>query len=822
MSYGYKAGTQLYTESVENKDVLIRIKEADCVNWISVFRGKLLKTPETGGGRAVMTLVDLRKINLDRLLTGADSGDDDKLKVFIDGVLSDSVSWEIGSGTLDRTKINVLSGCGLGKWTLNFEDATNYKIDGPGVSGLAGNVDYGYYGGMTLSYPSITICKGGNYLYSAGLGDLQIIDVSDPKNPSETFKDLNFFVLQQIASAITGTTLVVGFFNIYTVDVSVPATPSISDTLAASHAIWDIKINGNYAYCGCYSGYVDVYDISDPANISLADSLKIGTGIILGISINGNYLYAVSMTDQTVYVIDISTPTVISLTGSLNLGYDCKDISHDGTNHVYITCGTDKALVIVDVSTPASPVKVGELEGTGYPNYLSNTLGIYANGNYAYIISIDENAIAIVDCTTKASPEILEAILSDDGNFTNFGDTYRALFVNGEYVYGYSDNNNLFIYRIAPPITSRPGGNQIRINPPGWGGTIVANDQVIFSTAINFNSVNVAEALYDLEVNYAGVDNKNIHCSSKFGNKNIGTLWRNYTAGETAIKVRIQSPRLIKTGETLTITEGATTEDVAVGIGNGVTSQYPPYIELTIGALANAYTAAAVITWKARGTYDTDFSFDNLRDYCNTNSYNIKLSLDREMTIDQALEAVAMHANCYIFQDKWGIDRVHIFKSYSAVLGTFSKSTNLKLPNPSLEEKEMVNEIVGKYGYDYKQDEDGWKYETKYPVIDSANYGYMRQGFKRQKIVYFPGYWDEDLVQGIIEERYKMWEKGLDLIKPHLTLQGILGINGDHFAIDSDYPVLDTDIEITGRIVKLLPLLDVELIGYDCKFIWKT
>jgi len=191
------------------------------------------------------------------------------------------------------------------------------------------------------------------------------------------------------------------------------------------------------------------------------------------------------------------------------------------------------------------------------------------------------------------------------------------------------------------------------------------------------------------------------------------------------------------------------------------------------------------------------------------------------VTIFEALETISQHCNSYVHLDNFGRFLIHCFKSYSNVLGTFSKSTNLK-KNPIIESLEHVSQITGKYGYDYKEDSDGWKYETKFPVIDTENWAYIRHGYKRLKTVYFPGYWDENIVLTLLEDLYKMWEKGIDIIKVPVTLQGLVATKGDKFTIDSDYPEISTDIDIIGTIVNIMNGINIELVGYDCKYIWKT
>jgi len=113
--------------------------------------------------------------------------------------------------------------------------------------------------------------------------------------------------------------------------------------------------------------------------------------------------------------------------------------------------------------------------------------------------------------------------LSTDGNHGTIDNNSGWMAVDGDWTY-LLDTDGVQIYKINPAVaTSRPGGDQVRINPSAWSGSIVSGDKVIFSTAINIENLNVENALYNIMSSYAGKDDKLICCSSKFVNKDIGT-----------------------------------------------------------------------------------------------------------------------------------------------------------------------------------------------------------------------------------------------------------------------------------------------------------
>jgi len=339
-------------------------------------------------------------------------------------------------------------------------------------------------------------------------------------------------------------------------------------------------------------------------------------------------------------------------------------------------------------------------------------------------------------------------------------------------------------------------------------------------TAISWVDTNVIQCLYDLCVVYADTDNNLLDCSSYFGDKNVGTLYENANATDTEIKVKISVPVLIKTGETLTITEGLVSEDVSVASGVAITSQYPPYIALTVSALGNSYSPEAIVTWKQRAAIDTDFSWDAEYHFCDMQNYEISISLDREMTILQAIEEISKHADCFIFTNNWGVKKIHAFRPhYFSSLPTVAKNTNL-VGNPTVCTKEMTNEISVLYGYNYSDSQ--YLYQYTFPRPEENN-SYVRQGFVRNKTIGLAGVWTEDYAKSIATHKYHLWKNGLSLVQFSVTLQGILLAIGDHVIMDSDYPSIDTELEIIGIVgMQILNKYEIELLAYDAKYLWNN
>jgi hypothetical protein len=244
------------------------------------------------------------------------------------------------------------------------------------------------------------------------------------------------------------------------------------------------------------------------------------------------------------------------------------------------------------------------------------------------------------------------------------------------------------------------------------------------------------------------------------------------------------------------------------------TAKYPAYISLTISALANDYTRDAVVTWKQRSTLDTDFSFDKEYDFFDKQGYNITLSLDREMSVLQALEVIGQHGDCFLFTDNWGVEKIHTFRPhYFASMPAVTGSTNL-LPGVRLSTKELVNEIIVRYGYDHQNSE--FLYEYKFPESADTNKSYIRNGFIRSRTIELLGVWTEKYAKYIAMRKYWMFQNGLTFVEFMTDLQGLLLTIGDRIDFDSEYPDIEKSLEICGMLgVELLNKFDIKLLAYD-------
>jgi len=310
--------------------------------------------------------------------------------------------------------------------------------------------------------------------------------------------------------------------------------------------------------------------------------------------------------------------------------------------------------------------------------------------------------------------------------------------------------------------------------------------------------------IYDVFVQRAGLAPKQIDASSFFGDVAIGSV-AEYAAGTGAIKVGVTLPAILKAGESLDI--GAVT--VAVATGNAAASSFPPQIEIIPDPAAD-YTGDAVI-WNQRAALDTDFSFDAEYEHCQAADILLSLTLERTMTIAQAIESICAHANLiqHHFQ---GLECLHCMRPRVQSATQDLTEAEIK-PDVKLESFELVNVVTVKYAYDYFAQEYQGTYT--YPPSSAANPSYRKYGKETEKTIYCPGIYDDEQAQLAAQRKYEQYANGLALLTINLDLRAMLMRIGEQWDIDIDDPNVVGRFETIKRGLAAMGARNVQLTGYN-------
>lgn len=852
LTYGYKAGTYIFVEPVARKEIEVKIKMTNCDSSVTLFRGRILKSPETSSGKATIFAVDLKKYNIDELLLGADSGTDKIKRINTSGTLDDSVYWNDGSaGTLNREDIMVLTNSKLGTWIATFTAATTFNLacSDQNIVGLEGNTNLevvSVIGNETyplyISTSPYSITTEGYYAFvCTGYEDrgIVILDYSNPANPQYVSSMAGYgfpnYLKWVTCCAITGSYLyayapgdaALSVFDIS--DISSPTHVYSLTGITSGNALDVVSpyiyIVGDYIYLLSYVDGLKIIDISSRELPVVVGSFS-GYGAPnymqypRGMATDGDYVYIVSNDSLAFLVIDVRTKSSPTLAGSI-IGWGAIPVAFlrgctikDDSSVAYIV-GLAGYFITVDISDKTSPSVITYLASAD-PPYLGGNARLIYRDERCYFNASQDDAIQIINVSDSSNPTHADAITGIGA--PNYLDNPVFITLMGDYLLTITANDKKIVcIRVSSSDTNIIGSENIRIPNDAWGGAPVSGDVATFATAINFDDVNISTALVSIYEDYSQVDSRLIDRSSFFGNRNVGTLYESATASDTEIKVKISVPMLIKTSETLILTEGSTTEEITVSSGVDSNTKYPPYITLTVSALSNSYSPNATVVWKSRAAYDSDFSFDKEYHYFDICDMSISMSLDRQMTRLQAIEEIVKHGNAFTFSDNWGVEKIHVFRpQYYTGLPEFTGDTNI-LANVSVSTMEMVNEIEILYGYDYINS--GTQYSYIYP--EGTNKSGEMHGFTRRKTLSLPGIFTDTKAKQIAAYIWNMWQAGFETDSFSTTIQGLVLALGDSIDFQTDYPNIDTYLEIFGiKGISLSNGFNISFVGYDAKRIW--
>jgi hypothetical protein len=323
------------------------------------------------------------------------------------------------------------------------------------------------------------------YLYIAegaldiSWGALEIFDITDRTVPAFVgrYARLGAFSRVQVGDSCAFVAVGDEFRNyLLAIDISNPANPApIAEY--DSIDVMGLALSGNYLYTSAIHTALAVFDVSDPAQPSLAWSfnepsaigrvsiydnlafIRAGTsGLwILGVS-NAwapeilshyrtprsttavasyrNYAYAAD-TDSGIQILDISDPRYPHHESSFPV-FTYYRIVID-SSYAYIA-QPSQGLTILDLSQPANPILAGAVDLPG------SEIGVFVQGNRAYVTTSDTTSqydISIIDVSNPSSPDAM-------GN-CQLPDRPMNLWVSEQYAYLACRGAGLVIVDVSNP-----------------------------------------------------------------------------------------------------------------------------------------------------------------------------------------------------------------------------------------------------------------------------------------------------------------------------------------------------------------------------------
>jgi hypothetical protein len=312
----------------------------------------------------------------------------------------------------------------------------------------------------------------GNYALVADTERLEVINVSDPANPFRVgylytnYAPQGVFVkgdFAYVADALSG---------LYIVSLAhLPYLTEAGDCDTSGYAR-EVYVDEDYAYVADDMGGLQVIDVSDPYSPTLVGNCP-SSDFAMGVYVKGNYAYVASYFGG-LDIIDISNPSNPFLTG--NYTGKVIDASYDvwvKDNYAYV--GNGNGLEILDVSNPSNPTSIGfgSTPGLG--------LGVHISGNHAYI-SNDSGGLRIFDVSNAANP-------SETGYFDN-SCFLQGMDISGNYAYLADYWYGMQIFDISNPSSPNPVASYA--SSIGVRDVCVNNNYAYLTDANGLNILNIS------------------------------------------------------------------------------------------------------------------------------------------------------------------------------------------------------------------------------------------------------------------------------------------------------------------------------------------
>jgi hypothetical protein len=347
----------------------------------------------------------------------------------------------------------------------------------------------------------------------------------------------------------------------------------------------------------------------------------------------------------------------------------------------------------------------------------------------------------------------------------------------------------------------------ITIPTAAWASGMASGEVVRFITARTWAQENPVQIIYDILTTIAGLSPKQLDASSFFGDIALGSV-NDHDTGTEKILVAVTLPALLKAGEVLKL--GSTPDEVAIVTGITRAGGFPPQIELTMDTTTTDYTGEAV-TWKERTEPDTDFTFDAEYAAADDEGLSISISLDREMTIAQAIEAIGAHMQLFQFHH-FGLESLHSFRTRTQAVVT--KLTDAVLKDPlTIKSIELANFIIVKYSYNYF--DEVFQKTYSHPKTDAENFSLKRFGTRRTVTVLAPGIYTDADAELLAQRIYHRSKSGIVPVVLNLDLRGVTFRIGELIDVDVDNPAISGRYEIIGKKLVTQRSKNVELTAYD-------
>ena len=216
----------------------------------------------------------------------------------------------------------------------------------------------------------------GNYAYVGEGSSFVVVDISNPTSPSPIGRIPIPSSVRDVAVSGQYAFLADNDAGLQVVDVTTPAVPKLVGYYYTPEVATGVAVSGAHAIAVDGAGDFLVFDISTPKSPVLLGSTNVGS-FVWDVAINGNFAYLLA--NQNLVIVDITSPNSPLMRGQVAVPYYAESLAVSG-NRVFVAGGLS-GLRIIDVSNPDAPNDIGSAPGVGLP------YAVATSGNLVYTTS---------------------------------------------------------------------------------------------------------------------------------------------------------------------------------------------------------------------------------------------------------------------------------------------------------------------------------------------------------------------------------------------------------------------------------------------------
>jgi len=302
----------------------------------------------------------------------------------------------------------------------------------------------------------------GTFVYFAAHDQgLFIIDVANPAAPFPVSNYVNGMGNYMRATAVFGNYLAVANSNMLDiVDITDPANPSLAGWRDAQDAT-DVFVTGDYAFTAEWYEGLRITDISNPTDPQIVAAIDVLDSPTASF-VYGDYLYVATNQDG-LRIFDNLNPS-----NPFEIGFYDPPDSH--LESVFVTdlniyTGGGEGLYILDKADPASPQLVGRYNaGSGnttfriYVDESTNTAYLLQRGNWDGVTNIG-GGLHILNISDKANPVKIGEFAAPDNLMGMFIDgDFAYITIAGDWTGSEHRNAGLYIVDISNPALPQLAG----------------------------------------------------------------------------------------------------------------------------------------------------------------------------------------------------------------------------------------------------------------------------------------------------------------------------------------------------------------------------